>query len=215
MSAPLVVALTGQSGSGKSQVGRILASRGVPVVDSDRTARDVVQPGTPCLAALAAEFSDDILLPDGSLDRKKLGALCFADDRRRRRLNEITHPHILAALKADFERLGREGHRLVVVEAPALFESGLDRLCGRIVLVTAPHDDKLGRIVARDSLTREGAVQRLAGQYPEVETAKRADYILDNSGTLEELEDAADTLLRQLSAWADEAQTSSETPAIC
>ncbi len=198
MSGFHVAALAGQSGSGKSFVGARLRELGAATVDSDSTARLVVERGMPCLAELVQAFSGDILLPDGSLDRKALGARCFASQGAKKRLDAITHPYIIDALKETFRGLEGEGRRFCVVEAPALFESGLDALCDFIVVVTAPRGDKLKRIMRRDGLTAEAAAERLSRQLPESELAARADEVIDNSGSLDDLRAAADGLYARL-----------------
>lgn len=193
-----VAALAGQSGSGKSLVGERLRELGADVIDSDLTARTAVQKGSPCLRELTDEFSRDILLPDGSLDRKKLGAICFSSDSAKKRLDEITHPYIISMLKKQFRELRDGGRGFCVVEAPALFESGLDRLCDYIIAVTAPYRDKICRIAARDGLSPEAAAARLARQIPESELAARAGAVIENSGTAAELRLKTDALYAEL-----------------
>ncbi len=196
-----VVALAGGSGSGKSYIGKRLAEQGISVIDSDKTARDAVKKGSRCLKALVREFSDIILLEDGSLNRKKLGEICFADEKLKNRLNEITHPYIIDLLTTEFENLHRLGEHFCVVEIPALIESGLYAVCDKIVLVTAPFETKVERITVRDGLSREQAVQRLISQVPDREIAPLCDLVIENDGTLCSLDKKIDALSDTIKVW--------------
>lgn len=184
MSRPfLLVGLTGGIGTGKSTVAAMLAARGAVVIDADRLAREVVEPGEPTLARIVQEFGPEVLGPDGRLDRKALGALVFADPARRRRLEALTHPPIRARLDARLEALARAGFRgVVVVDAPLLVESGLHRAMDRLVVVTADEATQLARLMARDGLDRAEALRRIRSQMPLAAKARLADHVIDNSG---------------------------------
>lgn len=184
MSRPfLLVGLTGGIGTGKSTVAAMLAARGAVVIDADRLAREVVEPGEPTLARIVEEFGPEVLGPDGRLDRKALGALVFADPARRRRLEALTHPPIRARLDARLEALARAGFRgVVVVDAPLLVESGLHRAMDRLVVVTADEATQLARLMARDGLDRAEALRRIRSQMPLAAKARLADHVIDNSG---------------------------------
>jgi len=179
----LLVGLTGGIGTGKSTVAAMLAARGAVVIDADRLAREVVEPGEPTLARIVQEFGPEVLGPDGRLDRKALGALVFADPARRRRLEALTHPPIRARLDARLEALARAGFRgVVVVDAPLLVESGLHRAMDRLVVVTADEATQLARLMARDGLDRAEALRRIRSQMPLAAKARLADHVIDNSG---------------------------------
>ena len=143
-----VIGLTGQTGAGKSTVSRVLADCGIPVVDCDRLAREAVKPGSECLLQLVRAFGRKILRPDGSLDRAGMAAMAFPDPEKLAVLNRITHKAILQLLTNRLKELEAAGQSLVVVDAPTLFESGADRLCGAVVSVTAPEAFRLERILA-------------------------------------------------------------------
>jgi len=187
----LNVGLTGGIACGKSTVSRLLAERGGHIVDADRIAREVVLPGTPGLQAVVDAFGPDVLAEDGALDRKKLGAIVFANESERKRLESLLHPLIRAEMArqmADWNE--REPDALVVVDIPLLYESGLDRLFAfeEIIVVYVPKDIQLERLMLRDGLTREEALRRVDAQMPIERKREIADVVIDNSGTLEQTE---------------------------
>lgn len=193
-----VIGLTGQTGAGKSTVSRVLADCGIPVVDCDRLAREAVKPGSECLLQLVRAFGRKILRPDGSLDRAGMAAMAFPDPEKLAVLNRITHKAILQLLKNRLKELEAAGQSLVVVDAPTLFESGADRLCGAVVSVTAPEAFRLERILARDHLEPEAAKRRMDAQKEEAYYTERSDYILVNDGSVKDLEEKARQLARHL-----------------
>ena len=145
--ATRIIGLTGGIASGKSTVARHLAELGVPVVDADRLAREVVEPGQPALTELVGEFGADILNSDGTLDRKRLGAIVFADPGKRARLNAITHPRIAAQGQAEIARHVTAGVPLVIYEAPLIVENGLHLGLGGLIVVSLPEDVQLERVM--------------------------------------------------------------------
>jgi len=183
----LLVGLTGGLATGKSTVSDMLRALGCVVLDADVLAREVVEPGQPALATIAQEFGADVLQADGTLDRKRLGAIVFADPERRRRLEAITHPAIrdryLARL-AELEAQGFEG--VVVWDAPVMIESGGYKNMDRLVVVVTDDATQRARALARDG-DRADLERKIASQMPLVDKAALADYVIDNSG------DRADT----------------------
>lgn len=196
-----VAALAGRSGSGKSFASDYLEAAGVPVVDGDDVARDVVRPGRPCLEQLVRTFSKSILNEDGTLNRRLLGSICFADPEKKKKLDEITHPYIIDRMTELFEDLHARGYRYCLVEAPALVESGLYAVCDRTILITADEDRILRRIIERDGLTEEQARNRIRGQVPDSEIAKLCDAVIENNGTTQEFCRKLDDLKAQLDQW--------------
>ncbi|HEU5321749.1 MAG TPA: dephospho-CoA kinase, partial [Methylomirabilota bacterium] len=179
----LLVGLTGGIATGKSTVSEMLRALGCVVIDADVLAREVVEPGQPAHAAIVAEFGPEVLRPDGTLDRARLGAAVFADPERRRRLEAITHPAIRARLAGRLQRLADEGFDgIVVFDAPVMIETGGHRLMDRLVVVTADEASQLARLTARDGLDAEAARQRMRSQMPVAEKARLADHVIDNSG---------------------------------
>lgn len=194
-----VVGLTGGIASGKSTFAAALRARGVPVVDADALARAVVAPGAPALAEIARAFGPEVLDPSGALDRRKVGAIVFADPEARRRLEAITHPAIRAAMLEETARLARLGHELVFYDAPLLFEVGLDAALDCVVVVWAPREVQRARVVRRDGIAPAEADARLDAQLPVDEKAARADFVVDNAGE-EDLGPKAERLLADLRA---------------
>jgi dephospho-CoA kinase len=168
------------------------------VVDADALARDAVAPGSAALAEIAREFGPDLLAPDGTLDRKRMAALVFADAEARRRLEAITHPAVRRAMAEEVARLAAAGHELVFYDVPLLFEVGLDRALDSVVVVYAPPEAQRARLVARDGLSVAEADARLAAQLSIGEKAARADFVVDNAGAPAELGPKADRLLHDL-----------------
>jgi dephospho-CoA kinase len=195
-----VFGLTGGIGSGKSTAAALFRERGVPVVDADELAREAVTKGSAGLAAVQAEFGPQILDSDGSLDRKQLGALVFADQQARGRLNAITHPIVRRLSQERFQALDEQGVTLAGYDVPLLFEVGLDAVLRPVVVVTAREATQLERILARDGISEEAARERLAAQLPLAEKQKRADYVLYNNGSLAALAAQIDALLEKLRA---------------
>jgi dephospho-CoA kinase len=194
----LVFGLTGGLASGKSTVAARFRAHGVPVIDADQLAREVVAPGSEGLAAVVRAFGEDILLPDGSLDRAKLSDRVFADPSSRQTLNGILHPRIGALSLSRVQALAAEGERLACYEAPLLVENGLADMFRPLVVVAVPEAVQLARAVVRDGCTEAQARARLAAQKSLADKIAAADYVIDNSGSREETERQADEVLAAL-----------------
>jgi dephospho-CoA kinase len=185
----LLVGLTGGIASGKSTVTRQLAALGCRVIDADVLARQVVAPGEPALAAVAAEFGPEVLRPDGTLDRPRLGAVVFADPARRRALEAIVHPAVQARRQAILDGLAAEGFDgLGVQDAALLVEVGGAAHVDRLVVVYAEPAAQRERLMRRDGLAGPDADRRIASQMPLAEKVKVAHYVIDNSDSPEETE---------------------------
>lgn len=194
----MVIGLTGPTGAGKSELTALLTKAGIPVVDTDILAREVTQPGHPCLQKLAAAFSSAILRSDGSLDRRELAARAFATPQGRATLNAITHPPVLARAQQLVEKHFAAGAACVVIDAPLLFESGGDTLCDRTVAVLAAPHTRLARIMQRDNLTEEQARVRMNAQPSEEYYTARVDEVLRNDGDLAAFRAAAGDWIARL-----------------
>ncbi len=195
-----VVGLTGGIATGKTTFADALRARGVPVVDADALARAAVAPGTPALAEIARAFGPGALAADGTLDRKAVAAVVFADPDARRRLEAITHPAVRRAMAEETARLAAAGHALTFYDTPLLYEVGLERLLDSVVVVWAPPELQRARLAARDGLSAAAAEARLAAQLPIAEKAARADFVVENVGAPAELGAKADRLLADLRA---------------
>ena len=193
----VVAALTGGIGSGKSTVAELLARRGAVLVDADVIAREVVEPGTPALAALVDRFGVGILAPDGTLDRGALAAVAFADDESRAALEAITHP----AINDEFTRRMREApaDAIVICDVPLLAESTQARSRGYewVIVVEAPRDVRLERLEGR-GVPQADAERRMAAQASDEERRALATYVIDNSGDRAALESQVEEVWRDL-----------------
>jgi dephospho-CoA kinase len=181
----LRIGLTGGIGSGKSTVAGLLAARGARIVDADRIAREVVEPGTPGLEAVAAAFGPGVLTPDGALDRPALAAVVFADAEARRRLDGIVHPLVRA--RAAEVVAAAPPDAVVVQDVPLLVETGQAGSYDLVLVVEADLDTRVRRLVGR-GVSEEDARARIAAQATDEQRRAVADVVLDNSGTVEELE---------------------------
>lgn len=211
MQPVLKVGLTGGIGSGKSTVSRLLAAKGAVVVDADRLAREVVAPGTPGLAAVVAAFGDQVLQPDGTLDREGLGRLVFGDPERRATLNAIVHPLVAAGMDEAEQEAVRAGAAVVVHDVPLLAENGLRALYDAVVVVDCPVETQLDRLVTHRGMHPEDARARVAAQATRAQRLAVADHVITNDGSLAELEQAVDEVWAALTA-ARPAQSSSSPP---
>ena len=192
------VGLTGGIGSGKSTVSAMLVELGAVLIDGDALAREVVARGTPGLAQVVAEFGPDLLTADGDLDRAALGRIVFADDAARRRLEAITHPLIFeryAALEAE-----APPDAVVVHDIPLLAESGRADTFDEVIVVDAPPELQIERMVRDRGWTREEAESRIAAQATREDRLAIATIVVDNTGTLEELRTRVDDVYAQLTA---------------
>jgi len=182
----LRVGLTGSIGVGKSFVASVFEELGCHVLDADQTAREVVMPGTPGLKALTEAFGEEILQSDGTLDRKQLGALVFADESQRQRLNHILHPFIIARQDAILTEWEREDPRGIgIVDAALMIESGGYRRFDKLIVVHCRPVVQLERLMLRDKLSRDEAQRRIDSQMPQAEKQKYADYLIDTSDGFE------------------------------
>lgn len=160
--------------------------RGIPVVDADVIAREVVLPGRPALRAIVDVFGEAALLVDGTLDRKTVGDIVFSDEAKRRQLNNIVHPAIRKEMLQQRDAYVEAGHQYVVMDIPLLFESKLTDYVDKIIVVTVDEGVQIARIVARDDLSKDAARQRIASQIPVSEKVKNADAVIDNNGSIEQ-----------------------------
>jgi dephospho-CoA kinase len=189
------VGLTGGIGAGKSEVSLRLVARGAVLIDGDAIAREVVEPGTLGLAAIVEEFGDEVLLPNGALDRPKLGGLVFADGERLAALNAITHPLIGRRSQELFDSAPEDA--IVVYDMPLLTESNLASLHDVVIVVDVPVETQLERLVHRRGMTEADARARIAAQATREQRRAIADHVIDNSGSLEDLDSQVDAV------WAD------------
>ena len=201
----LLVGLTGSIATGKSTVSAMFRSLGCVVLDADMLAREVVEPGEPALAQIVEEFGREVLQPDGTLDRKRLGAIVFGDPARRKRLEQITHPAIRDRFLrhlAELEARGFDG--IVLWDAPVMIETGGHRAMEKLVVVATDEATQRARLQARDGIDAVEAARKIGSQMPVAEKAKLADYVIDNAGdraaTEAQVREVHAALLRDLAA---------------
>jgi len=194
----LVIGLTGGIATGKSTVSTLLKASNIPVIDADLIARQVVEPGTTALARIKATFGNQVLFPDGTLDRKKLGSIIFTDDSKRKKLNAIVHPAVRKTMVWQVLKYWIRGYKYCVVDVPLLIEGGLWKWVGSVVVVYCSEELQLQRLMNRDSSSREDALARLGSQLPISEKVIYADIVIDNSGTKSELGNHVERLIERL-----------------
>ena len=196
-----LIGLTGGIASGKSTIARRLADHGAVVVDADKIAREVVEPGTPALAEIAETFGAGVIQADGSLNRPALGAIVFADEDARLRLNGITHPAVLRASTARFEQAAAaDPDAIVVYDVPLLVESANDYPFDLVVVAHASADTRIDRLVRLRGMDRAEAERRIRSQASDDERLAVADVVIDTDGSLEQTIEQTDALWERLRA---------------
>lgn len=186
-----VIGLTGPSGAGKSEVAKAFLTLDIPVFDTDACYHDMITKDSPCTKELALAFGEEILDPMGGVIRHVLRGILFADEKKQkerfRKLNRMTHKHILSAVFAWLEAMKKEDRPFVVVDAPQLFEASFDKSCDIVLGVIASEELRIARLTQRDMLSIEAIKKRISIQKDEAFFKTHCDYILENNGTTEEL----------------------------
>ena len=181
----MIIGLTGSIASGKSTVAQMLANYGLPIVDADLVARQVVEPGSETLMQIAEVFGQDVILPTGEMNRAKVGSIIFGDEEKRAQLNGIIHPAIRIEMLRQRDRYVADGKH-VIMDIPLLFESKLQHFVEKILVVTVSKEKQLTRLMARNDLTQEEALARISSQLPLAVKEQGADAIIYNDGTIDE-----------------------------
>ncbi|HHT02320.1 MAG TPA: dephospho-CoA kinase [Firmicutes bacterium] len=180
----LVIGLTGGIGSGKSTVSNMLRELGAVIIDADVIARQVVRPGEPAWQELQERFGREIIRPDGSLDRRRLGEIAFHNSQALQDLNRITHPRIRERIIERIDQLRQMNVRVVVVDAPLLLEAGLTDIVDQVWVVDVDHETLVKRVQLREGFTAEQVEARLQAQMAPEEKRRRADVVIDNRGNV-------------------------------
>lgn len=191
----MIIGLTGGTGTGKTSVSKLFLKEGFEVIDYDKVTREVYVKGSPCLEEITKNFGKGILNADGTLNRKALGEIVFSKKEALDTLNNIVYKYILAHTKDIIEN--SHGKKLLL-DAPTLFESGLSEKCDKIIGVIADRDIKIKRVSARDGLTPQRVMERIDMQLPDSFYIKNCDYIIENNHSLKELEEKANSILKEL-----------------
>ena len=191
-----ILGLTGGIATGKSTVSRYFSDKGYAVVDADVVARRVVEPGTEGLANIVAHFGTEIIQKDGTLNREKLGAMIFADAKKRETLNSLLSDLIRRAIMADTATLVNANQPLIVLDIPLLYEAGYETHCDAVMVVYTTEEVQRKRLMGRNNLSEEEALNRIASQEPIEAKKNRADIVIDNNGTLNDTYEQVETWLK-------------------
>ena len=194
----MVIGLTGRTGAGKSTVSKVFVQNGFRLIDADAISRHVVARGSHCLADLQECFTDAILTPDGELDRKVMASIAFSDHRKLEMLNTIMYPYIVGEILRMIHRFSQQNHKLILLDAPTLFESRADDFCDLIISVVAKPELRMQRIMERDHISEKAAQQRMEMQLTEEFFRLHSDTVLENNSSFSELWDAAQELSAKL-----------------
>ncbi|WP_307390194.1 dephospho-CoA kinase [Bacillus horti] len=195
----MVIGLTGGIATGKSTVSRVLIDLGALVIDADKIAREVVKPGSPALLEIKEEFGENILLENGELDRKALGHIVFQNQEARLKLNSIIHPAIRAEMTKQKEEALENGHSFIVMDIPLLFESKLEHMVEQILVVYIPQAVQLERLMQRDKIDKQEALNRINSQISIEEKKHRGHAYVNNSGTIQETAQQLELILKKWS----------------
>ena len=198
MSKTVIVGITGQTGAGKSTFAKILSKSGIPIIDADIEAKEVLKKDKSLIPLLKQEFGSDITNSNSVLDRKLLASRAFASDENTKKLNNIMLPSIISEIKNKVEFFRESKEDIIVIDAPLLFESGLDAICDIIISVIAGYATRLDRIIKRDNITIDLARKRISIQKPEKYYKDKSDIILDGELSLDEFEHEAEKIINQI-----------------
>ncbi|GAA5814040.1 hypothetical protein MFLAVUS_007530 [Mucor flavus] len=193
-----LIGLTGGISTGKSTVSGLLAKQGLPIIDADKIAREIVEPGRKANQLIRQHFGDEVFLPDGYLDRPKLGQIIFQDPEKRQILNRCTHPYVRWEMAKQAFLYWLKGADVVIFDVPLLIESKLDRFMSSTVVVYCSDILQLQRLRKRDNLTEEQAIQRMQSQMPMSEKVEKADIVLDNSSDMKQLEIQVKNMVKKI-----------------
>lgn len=199
----IILGLTGGIATGKSTVASMLRELKIPVVCADGLAHALSQKGSPALKDVLKQFGKSVFNPDKSLNRPALAKIIFSDAKAQKKLQNILHPRIKQKLKSEVVRLKKQGHQLIVIDVPLLFEVGWDDLCDVTVCVTAPQKLQIERLKKSRGFTRSQALDWIKSQMPLKEKVKRADFVIENGSTVKSLRDRVIKLTRKLRAQPD------------
>lgn len=191
----MIIGLTGSIASGKSTVAKMMTALGLPIVDADVVARDVVEPGTETLALIVQNFGAEILLEDGNLNRPKLGDIIFHEPAKRKILNDIMHPAIRQEMLRQRDAYIEAGQKHVVMDIPLLFESKLEHFVERILVVSVSEEVQLRRLMERNQLSKEDALARMHSQLPMSVKEKSAHAVIYNNENLQQTEEQLKKIL--------------------
>lgn len=194
----VIVGLTGGIASGKSTVANMLADLGARIIDADVIARKIVEPGEPAWKDIRETFGEEVFHDDDTLNREALGEVVFGDPEARKKLETITHPRIGQRMMERAQQIRSEGHDWVIYDAALIVENGIHEWLDSLIVVAADRDVQVKRVIERDKMSRDQAVQRLDAQMPLEEKVAVADYVIDNNGTLGQTREQVEQIYQQI-----------------
>ena len=193
-----IIGLTGGIASGKSTIASFFKDEGIPVIETDQIAKTILQPGSDAFNEVVKHFGEEILLSEGIINRKALGERIFKDDHERDILNQIVHPEVRIITQSKADVLKKEGHAIIVIDVPLLFEAGFDQDVDQTLVVSVPKDIQIERLMARDGIEKAYALKKTNAQMPLKEKRKRADFVIDNRGSILDTKNQFNEVLKAL-----------------
>lgn len=193
----MIIGLTGSIASGKSTVSKMLEEKGYPIIDADKVARQVVEPGSETLKKIEVLFGAEVIKQDGTMDREKVGALIFSNPAMRKQLNDIIHPAIRGEMLRQRSAFLAEGYQTIIMDIPLLFESKLQHFVDKILVVSVTEENQLARLMLRNGLSEQDAKSRISSQLPMTVKEEGADAVIYNNGTVEETALQLERILEQ------------------
>lgn len=195
----ILIGLTGPTGSGKSTISNFLKEKGCFVLDGDKVARQALEKASSCLFQLSVVFGEDIIMPDGTANRKLIAQRAFSTPENTKKLNQITHPWITLKMMEEIDKLRNEhDYPIIIIDAAAIFESNIDIMCDYMISALADEDIRIQRILKRDKITFEQAKQRITAQKSDSFYKKRSDYVIYNNTTKQETILQAEKILGEI-----------------
>ncbi len=193
-----IIGLTGQTGAGKSSVRELFEAKGAAVIDADSVSHSITENSVDCISAIVDHFSVLVLNERGTINRKALGKRVFSDKKELLALNKIIFPYIMSAIEHEVEKHKSSGAQNIVIDGATVIESGCGEICDTIVSVVAEEEIRTRRIIKRDGITRQEAERRVAAQKPAEFYVEHADFVIENNGSLHELEQRTNTVLKNM-----------------
>lgn len=193
-----IIGLTGGIASGKSTIASFFKDEGIPVIETDQIAKTILQPGSDAFNKVVKHFGEEILLSEGIINRKALGERIFKDEHERDILNQIVHPEVRIITQSKADVLKKEGHAIIVIDVPLLFEAGFDQDVDQTLVISVPKDIQIERLMARDGIEKAYALKKINAQMPLKEKRKRADFVIDNRGSILDTKNQFNEVLKAL-----------------